>query len=115
MGYTQPTNERHCQKPGSQHLRIDIWPLHTQAYITDVQIKGYECPFVTELISVLWLPLHAPTLQFSRNSKDCSQDAGQVCRVGTLSLVCARQEVAQTGVVLLISGVHKQVRRTHSI
>lgn len=58
-------------------------------YITDVQIKGYECPFVTDLISVLWLPLHAPTPQSSRNSKVCSQEAGQVCRVGTVeSGVC---------------------------
>lgn len=42
---------------------------------------------VIDLISVLWLPLHAPTPQSSRNSKDCSQDA--VCRVGTVeSGVC---------------------------
>lgn len=81
-----------------------------QAYITDVQIKGYECPFVTDLISVLWLPLHAPTPQSSHNSKVCSQEAGQVCRVGTVESVCARQEVARTAIVLLVSGVHKQVR-----
>lgn len=94
---------------------------HTGIHHTDVQIKGYECPFVTEslktppykadLISILWLPLRAPPPRSAPTTQRTAVRMwGRCVEWGQLSLVSARQEVAQRGIVLLVSGMHKQVQ-----